>query len=170
MKILLLSVLLPLLPLVAIAEDVYLTKEDFLAASFSTPPAQSTYKPKAELQKTVNKIMRRRFPMRPAPYWKKDKKTAWILEEIGKYKPITTGIVVNDGKIESLQVLTYRETHGWEVRYPNFTDQFKNASLKENNKLDTHIDGISGATLSVKSLTRLGQLALFYHKQVMNDG
>jgi hypothetical protein len=46
-----------------------------------------------------------------------------------------------------------------------FTDQFIDASLKENNHLDVPIDGISGATLSVQALTRLAAMALFLHTQ-----
>lgn len=170
MKILLLlSLLLPLLPLQVVAEEVYQTQETFIADNFANAPEKTIYQPADDLQKTVNKIMRHRYPLRPVAHWREGNKTAWVLEAIGKYKPITTGIVVNDGKIETLKVLTYRESHGWEVKYPSFTDQFKQAALKDNNKLDTHIDGISGATLSVKALTRLGQLALFYHKQVMEN-
>jgi len=30
-------------------------------------------------------------------------KTVWILDEIGKEKPITVGIVVDDGKIERVK-------------------------------------------------------------------
>ena len=169
MKYLLLSLLLPLLPFWAVAEEVYQTQDAFIAEHFVPNAEQLRYEPPQALQKTVNKIMRHRYPLRAVPYWQQGNKTAWVLEEIGKYKPITTGIVVNDGKIETLKVLTYRESHGWEVRYPSFTDQFKEAALKDNNKLDTHIDGISGATLSVKALTRLGQLALFYHQQLVKN-
>ncbi|WP_069472977.1 FMN-binding protein [Candidatus Marithrix sp. Canyon 246] len=72
----------------------------------------------------------------------------WILEEIGKKKPITTGIVINKGRIERFKVLIFRETRGWEVCYPFFTNQFKGNSLNN----FSHIDGISGATLSVRAL------------------
>lgn len=171
MKLLLLSIVLPLLPILAIAEEVYLAPETFVAQSFDgSPPEPTRYLANSNLQKTVNRIMKRKYRIRPVNYWREGNKTVWILEEIGKYKPITTGIVVNDGVIDSVQILIYRESHGWEVRYPNFTDQFKQATLTEKNKLDRSIDGISGATLSVKSITRLSQLALFYHQQVMQDG
>jgi hypothetical protein len=99
-------------------------------------------------------------------YWRKDARTAWILEEIGKERPITAGIVINDSRIESINVLTFRESRGWEVRYPFFTDQFSDATLKENNQLDRHIDGISGATLSVKAMTKMARLALVLHEEI----
>ena len=99
-------------------------------------------------------------------YWKKDDRSAWILEEIGKERPITAGIVINDNKIELITVLAFRESRGWEVRYPFFTDQFSDAALKENKQLDRHIDGISGATLSVNAMTKMARLALFLHQEI----
>jgi hypothetical protein len=73
--------------------------------------------------------------------------------------------VINDSRIESVNVLIFRESRGWEVRYPFFTDQFSDATLEENNQLDRHIDGISGATLSVKAMEKMARLALLLHKQ-----
>jgi Na+-transporting NADH:ubiquinone oxidoreductase subunit NqrC len=34
-------------------------------------------------------------------------------------------------------------------------------------RLDRHIDGISGATLSVNAINKLSRLALYLHQQVM---
>lgn len=102
-------------------------------------------------------------------YWAEDARTAWILEEIGKTQPITTGIVVDQGRIARISVLVYRESRGWEVRHSFFTDQFIGASLEENRELDRGIDGISGATLSVRALTKLARLALFLHERAMEQ-
>lgn len=74
--------------------------------------------------------------------------------------------MINDNKIESIKVLAFRESRGWEVRHPFFTDQFSDAALKENKQLDKHIDGISGATLSVKAMTKMARLALFLHQEI----
>ena len=99
-------------------------------------------------------------------YWQSGDRTAWILEEIGKVKLITAGFVVEAGVLRDLQVLIYRESHGWEVRYPFFTDQFDGLQLDAKNQLSQKIDGISGATLSVNALTRLARLALHLHQTV----
>jgi hypothetical protein len=98
-------------------------------------------------------------------YWKRDGRTAWILEEIGKEYPITTGIVVTQGEIELLKVLIFRESRGWEVRYPFFTEQFRGTLLTTDNQLNKHIDGITGATLSVRALKKLARLSLYLHQQ-----
>ena len=59
--------------------------------------------------------------------------------------------------------MTYRENRGGEVATPSFTDQFNGAALRVDNTLNTNIDGISGATMSVHALTRLANMALFLH-------
>ena len=97
-------------------------------------------------------------------YWQLGNRTAWILEEIGKVKPITTGFLIEDNTMLQMQVCIYRESHGWEVRYPFFTDQFQGLQRDTETALNKKIDGISGATMSV-ALTRLSKLALF-HREV----
>ena len=108
-------------------------------------------------------------------YWINAKRTAWILDEIGKDKPITTGIVINNNKIERVKILAFRESRGWEVKHEFFTDQFKHASIdKENtseaNQLNRSIDNISGATLSVRAVSKLSRIALLLHQKIINDG
>jgi len=102
-------------------------------------------------------------------YWKREDRTAWIVEEIGKEKPITTGIVVAHGRIESVKVLVFRESRGWEVRHEFFTDQFRDAGLADDGALDRQIDSISGATLSVSAVTRLARMVLYLDTRVIGD-
>jgi len=144
------------------AKGIYQSEEDFINEVFSdTPPAVARLWLKKEQRKTASEIMQRKMPLR-IKYWRKDNRSAWILEEIGKEKPITTGIVIQQGRIEKLKVLIFRESRGWEVRHSFFTDQFVNIDADtKSHKLDRNIDGISGATLSVRALKKLAQLALF---------
>jgi hypothetical protein len=99
-------------------------------------------------------------------YWLQGERTAWILEDIGKTEPITTGIVVDNSAIARIEVLIYRESRGWEVKHPSFTKQFKGATLTALSELDRQIDGITGATLSVRALTRLARMALYLDAKV----
>ena len=87
------------------------------------------------------------------------------MEEIGKERPITIGVVVVDDTIQSVSVLAFLESRGWEVRYPFFTDQFSGARLDETQQLSSHIDGITGATLSVRAVTNVARLALYLAEQ-----
>lgn len=153
------------------AVDVYQEPEAFLEETFDGDvPEPDVVWIKGSRKSAIRKIMGRDLRMLRVRYWGRGGRTAWILEEIGKTEPITTGIVVDRGRIENIKVLIYRESRGWEVRYPFFTNQFEGAELTGNNRLDRSIDGISGATLSVNALTRLARLALFLHTQTDHDG
>jgi hypothetical protein len=123
-----------------------------------------------ELKAQIVDILDHRYKGLRVRYWQQEfdnkRRTAWILEEIGKEKPITVGLVVNDQKIELVKVLVFRESRGWEVRHDFFTKQFEQAALKDDNRLDKHIDNISGATLSVRALTKLARISLLLDKQL----
>ena len=150
------------------ADDVYQSPDTFIAESFggTTPPAK-TLTPDTALNEKIAKIMGKHYTLNSVQYWQHNGRTAWILEDIGKYEPITTGYVVSpENKLERVKVLIYRESHGWEVKHEFFTRQFKGAGLKKEKKLDERIDGISGATLSVNALKRMGALALLLHNAV----
>lgn len=150
------------------SEDVYQAPEVFISESFGgSTPAVKTLTLAADVKEKVAKIMGSHYKLPTVQYWLKDGRTAWILEEIGKFEPITTGFIVSDdGKLERVKVLIYRESHGWEVKHKFFTRQFKEAGLKRGKKLDKRIDGIAGATLSVDALKRMGALAVMLHETV----
>ena len=52
---------------------------------------------------------------------------------------------------------------------PAFPAQFAGARLTSSQGLDRHIDGISGATLSVRALSRLARLALLLHRHIVDE-
>lgn len=152
----------------AIADDIYQSPEDFVSEAFAAaPPASEVLWLDKSWSEEIAEILDHPATIIRTRYWKKNKRTAWILEEIGKYKPITAGIIIDDNKIAEMRVLIYRESIGWEVRHPFFTDQFKDAAMPDGIKMDKRIDGISGATLSVNALTRMARLALYLHGKVM---
>jgi hypothetical protein len=167
----LLAILIFLLPSgPALAGDIYQSNEDFLAEVFDgTPPAPGVLWLREDIRTTSTAIMGHPYPGLRIRYWARDGRSAWILEEIGKEKPITVGLVVNDRGMERIRVLAFRESRGWEVRHPFFTDQFKGIGLTADRRLDHDIDGISGATLSVRALEKLARLALYLHDRVHND-
>ena len=148
----------------AVAKGVYQEPREFLSEVF----AGDVPKPRLlwvtqSLRPAIQEIMGHDLRELRIRYWGREGRTAWILEEIGKEQPITTGIVVDDGRIERIQVLIFRETRGWEVRYPFFTDQFPGTGLRDR-RLDRPIDGVTGATLSVRALKKLAALALYLHR------
>ena len=145
----------------ASSEDVLLSKEEFLNTAFSEEiPRRKGLRFKGEVKEIAQEIMGSNFKKIRMKYWRQDDKTAWILERIGKVKLITAGFIVENCRISSIHVLVYRETHGWEVKYPSFRDQFVGINMLAGFKLDKRIDGIAGATLSVNSMEKMARLAL----------
>jgi len=151
---------------VVIAQEIYQTPEDFLKETFqNSVPEPRLLWLTGERQKVAEQILGHKSTSLRIRYWKMGEKSAWILDEVGKDEPITTGVVINQDKIEQLKVLIFRESRGWEIKYPFFTDQFKETQLKADFNLNKTIDGISGATLSVKALQKVARLALYLHQQ-----
>ncbi|HAV14590.1 MAG TPA: FMN-binding protein [Opitutae bacterium] len=150
-------------------EDIYLEPELFIEQSFDGEPEQNVLWLTKATKAEIKKVFGRDYPGLRIRYWQLGDRTAWILEEIGKVKPITTGFLIEGDQMLQMRVLIYRESYGWEVRYPFFTDQFVGLERTEQNKLNRKIDGISGATLSVNALTRLSKLALFLHQEATSE-
>jgi len=159
-------VLICLLPLEALSRGVYQQPTDFINEVFqNNAPAAKRLWITGERKKISSDILGHPPLSLRLRFWGQGSRTAWILEEIGKEKPITVGIVINKNRVERIKVLIFLESRGWEVRHDFFTDQFKHIGLQTDTELDKHIDGISGATLSVRALKKLSRLALYLHSQ-----
>ncbi len=156
------------------AQGVYMETNEFLEAAFpNTEPVTKTLWITAEQRAPVESILGHPFAPLRVRYWQQANKTAWILEEIGKERPITIGVAIEDSSVDLVRVLEFRETRGWEVRYPFFTDQFNGAARDDDapngRSLNRQIDGITGATLSVGAVTRVVEVALFLSEQVRSS-
>ncbi|ORU89617.1 MAG: FMN-binding protein [Cycloclasticus sp. symbiont of Poecilosclerida sp. M] len=153
-------------PLTVMAKGVYQTEEAFLNEAFE----QQVPKPlivwiNKEKKQAIENILQHRAAYIRLRYWQQGEKTAWIINEIGKEKPITVGVIINNNEIEKLKVLSFRESRGWEVKHDFFTRQFDQTELVDDNKLSQTIDGISGATLSVRALKKIARIALYLNQQ-----
>jgi len=153
------------------AGGVYEEPAAFLARAFGKdlPEPQLLWLSDTQ-QAAAADILGHRYASLRVRYWLSAGRGAWILEEIGKEEPITVGIVVGNeqghSKIESVQVLEFRESRGDEVRHMFFTKRFKGAGLTEQLRLDRHIDNITGASMSVRAMVKVANLALYFHEQV----
>ncbi len=147
--------------------EEYLGREAFLGLAFGDQQPQMHTLWLTEETRTAAKAA---IGWAPAAlrlrYWQAGERTAWILEDIGKDKPITLGIVVVAARIERVEVLAFRESRGWEIRYPFFTSQFSGLTLAPDGHLSHSVDGITGATLSVRAVDRVARLALWLDTQV----
>ena len=75
-----------------------------------------------------------------------------IGNEIGRSYPITFMVVINpNGTVKDVEIMVYREPHGWEVRFESFMSQFFG---RDGGDPFDNINNITGATLSVRSMTK----------------
>lgn len=146
-------------------DDVYLSLEEAPKAVF--PEADSIEQRKVEVADELHrKLAEAVAPARPSiwePFYltyiaRKQGKVigyAVIAEEIGKHRPITFIVAVTpDGKVKDVAVMMYREAYGAEVRYPGFVKQFRGKDLEDPMRPQREIRNISGATLSVRAMSR----------------
>ena len=152
------------------AAEVYQTSAEFVAEAFrdGVPAAKAVWVT-GELRQGVAEVLGHPYRDVRVRYWVSGGRSAWILEEIGKVEPITLGVVVESGHIEAMKVLTYRESRGFEIRFPFFMDQYRGARVDAEGELDRTIDGISGATLSVRATTKLARVALILNRHVEQE-
>lgn len=160
------SLTLMMIATVSYARGTYQEPSEFIAQVFNgAPPKPEVVWITGELKEEVRQIMGHDLASLRLRYWGESQRSAWILEEVGKAEPITVGVVIGKNRIEQIKVLVFRESRGDEVRYPFFTNQFIGLGLKQDQQLSGHIDGISGATLSVRALTKIAHLALHLHSR-----
>ena len=150
-----------------------MTPDAFLAESFSPlqPRLESLWL-NEDIRNSAKQILNHAYPGLRIRYWHSSEegrqRTAWIINEVGKTRPITIGITIAGDHIERVRILEFRESRGAEVRMAFFTRQFVGLSLQPaNRQLSENIDGITGATLSVKAVKKAARFALYLHKLVV---
>lgn len=75
-------------------------------------------------------------------------------EVVGKFELITYAVgVALDGAVKQVEILSYRESHGHEVRLPAWRRQFVGKRAGAPLRLGDDIANISGATLSCQHVT-----------------
>ena len=74
---------------------------------------------------------------------------------IGKSMPISFLVLFdNYGKILNTEIIKYREPYGGEISSRRWLNQFSNKIDSSSFKVGAEIDGISGATISVNSVSK----------------
>ncbi len=151
------------------AKGSYQTPKSFISDAFLgvTPEVKTLWLTKED-KTVIADILQHKYNRMRIRYWQQGNETVWFLNEIGKEKPITIGVHIKDNVISHFKVLTFRESRGDEVRHSFYSQQFTDAKLKENYQLDKHIDGITGATLSVRATTKVARLALWLNAKVVS--
>ena len=79
----------------------------------------------------------------------------FVDEVIGRQSLITYAIGIGaDGTLRNLEILSYRESHGSEIRSTAWREQFSHRDALEHLRFGTDIKNISGATLSSEHVTQ----------------
>ncbi len=77
----------------------------------------------------------------------------FIDEVIGKHEYITYALGVNSkGETLGIEIMSYRETHGGEIKESAWRSKFVGKKLADPFKLDVDVPNISGATLSCRNV------------------
>lgn len=87
--------------------------------------------------------------------WKTSGGGWFIVDQVlGKHEYIDYAIALKaDGSVRGIEILTYRETYGGEIKKPKWRAQFTGKKAGAPLKLDNDIRNISGATLSSNHIT-----------------
>jgi Na+-translocating ferredoxin:NAD+ oxidoreductase RnfG subunit len=153
----------------AFAQDrLYLTEEQALHLIF--PQSDKVLKETQvlgddQLQK-VEKALRFRLSNQTVIFYRGESSGetdgyAMIANEIGKDQFITFIVGIRpDFKVQRVALMVFRETRGWEVDDPRFTDQFRGKSGKDRLLVSSDIEGVTGATLSSRAFCRGTKKAL----------
>ena len=73
---------------------------------------------------------------------------------LGKFELIDYAVGLGiDGKVRNVEIMAYRESHGYEVRLPAWRKQFVGKGVEARLRVSEDIANISGATLSSTSVT-----------------
>lgn len=122
-----------------------------------------------EQRKSISKASKVRVRSNYLRAWKSDKGNWFIIDQIiGKHENIDMAFAINaEGAMLGLEILSYRESYGHEIRHPKWRAQFTGKTADVHLKLDRNIKNISGATLSCAHVTDGVNRLLHTWKQVL---
>lgn len=145
-----------------LARGTYFTLDQIQQDVFpeATPAASKALWLKPEQKQAIASVLQRPFHKARIKYWHGGDRNLWVLSEIGKEKPITFAVITRGGVLERIEVMAFREVRGDEIRMPAYTAQFREQTLTTEKELSNSVDGISGATYSVRSMKKVAKLAL----------
>jgi Na+-translocating ferredoxin:NAD+ oxidoreductase RnfG subunit len=128
-----------------------------------------------EQMKVIEKASGVRVRLETQRVWKvvRDGKSAgWFIvdEVLGKHEFITWALALKpDGSVQSIEVMDYRETYGYEIRNADWRKQFLGRKNGAALRLDDDIKNISGATLSCRHITDGVKRLLALHDLVLKQ-
>jgi Na+-translocating ferredoxin:NAD+ oxidoreductase RnfG subunit len=123
-----------------------------------------------EQKKAIEKASDERVRKLELQAWR-DGDGGWFLvdEVIGKHEFITYALALTStGAVKGIEILTYRETYGHEIKLPKWRAQFSGKTIAAPVQIDKDIKNISGATLSCVHVTDGVRRLLHTHALVLS--
>jgi Na+-transporting NADH:ubiquinone oxidoreductase subunit NqrC len=123
-----------------------------------------------EQARAVEKYARVGMRGKTQPVWRVEaagRHLGWfVLDEVyGKHEFITYAVALDaSGAVLGVEILDYRETHGGEVRRPEWRAQFTGKRYGVGLRLGDEIKNIAGATLSCKHISEGVRRVLALHQ------
>ena len=79
---------------------------------------------------------------------------ALVQNTIGKHKPMTYMVGIDSkGQVSDIELLIFRESRGSEIRQKRFNAQYEGKTVNDPVRINKDIINISGATMSVRSMS-----------------
>ena len=143
------------------AAEVFLTEEDALKLMF--PKSERIRKDVLHLNQEQKRLVESRigwkFPEESFEVYIGESGAAvdgyaLVQNTVGKHKPMTYMVGVDrKGHVLNVELLVFRESRGSEVRTKRFNYQYEGKSVLDPVRINRDIINISGATMSVRSMT-----------------
>ncbi|KVS41490.1 FMN-binding protein [Burkholderia ubonensis] len=101
--------------------------------------------------------------------WKAPDGGWFVLDKVvGKHEKIAYAVALNaNGSVRGIDILSYQETYGAEVRNADWRAQFVGKTSHDAVQLGKDVRNISGATLSCKHITQGVKRVLTLHELVL---
>jgi hypothetical protein len=141
--------------------EVYLTEEEALKLMFpkSTHIKKELLRVPTEKKMTIEDRIGWKFPEDSFDVYIGESGSqidgyALVQHTIGKHKPMTYMVGVDHtGHVLNVELLVFREARGSEVRTKRFNVQYEGKTVLDPVRINKDIINISGATMSVRSMT-----------------
>lgn len=125
------------------------------ATAFKPQPLELTAAQMRDVQKLAG-LPARSVQWRVMSAWHGETLLGYVVldEVVGKYELISYAVALNpDATVRQIEILAYRESHGFEIRSPAWRKQFVGKSAQAGLAIGEGISNISGATLSSNHVT-----------------
>jgi len=162
---------------VLIAGPIQDASEKYIVEQFpiDTKIVMHTLQLEKKIQSKIQILAKQKFYRDKLYYWNvfnKDSTIAYaFLDNVkGKSMPITFMVILDkNGSIINTSIIKYREAYGGEVSSERWLSQFVNRNNNSSYKIGKNIDGITGATISVNSLSKGIQKIVLLFSHIKDD-